>query len=66
MNEKTTFVNDLKCLRVELQRAREDGDRKETQLQALNAELEKFREYSGKSAAELDNLTMQSNALEVR
>ena len=66
MNEKTTFVNDLKCLRVEVQRAREDVDRKETQLQALNAELEKLREYSGKSAAELDNLTMQSNALEVR
>lgn len=44
---------------------REDRDRQITQVQALNAEILKYKEFTGKSCAELDSLTIKSNALEV-
>ncbi len=44
---------------------RDDRDRQVTQVQALTAEVLKFKEFTGKSCAELDNLTIKLNALEV-
>lgn len=58
-------MNELRCLRGELQQVREDRDRQIAQVQALAAEVEKYKEYTGKSCAELDTLTIKSNALEV-
>lgn len=65
IKQKELLVNELKCIRVELQQVREDRDRQVTQVQALTADVEKYKEFSGKSAAELDNLTLKTNALEV-
>lgn len=44
---------------------RDDRDRQVTQVQALTAEVVKYKDFTGKSCAELDNLTIKSNALEV-
>lgn len=58
-------MNELRCLRGELHQVREDRDRQITQVQALTAEVVKYKEFTGKSCAELDSLTVKSNALEV-
>lgn len=44
---------------------RDDRDRQVTQVQTLTAELVKYEECTGKTCAELDNLTIKLNALEV-
>ncbi|KAK6283651.1 hypothetical protein POUND7_002603 [Theobroma cacao] len=64
VNQKETLVNEVKCLRGELQQVRDDRDRQVSQVQALSAEIVKFKESTGKSFAELDNLTMKSKSLE--
>ncbi|XP_062087449.1 kinesin-like protein KIN-14C [Humulus lupulus] len=64
IKQKELLVNELKCIRVELQQVRDDRDRQVKQVQALIAEAEKYKEFSGKSVAELDNLTFRTNALE--
>jgi len=65
IKQKESLSNELRCLRVELQQVRDDRDRQVTQMQALSAEIVKYKEFTGKSCAELDNLTIKSNALEV-
>lgn len=55
----------MQCLRDELQKARDDRDRQHLQVQNLTAEVVKYQECTGKSSAQLDNLTIKSNALEV-
>ena len=65
VKQKETLVNELKCLRGELQQVREDRDRQVAQVQALTADLEKHKEFSVKSYAELDVLMMKSDTLEV-
>lgn len=65
IKQKESLSNELRCLRVELQQVRDDRDRQVTQMQALTAEIVKYKEFTGKSCAELDNLTIKSNALEV-
>ncbi|KAF3450468.1 hypothetical protein FNV43_RR06551 [Rhamnella rubrinervis] len=53
IKQKESLVNELRCLRGELH-----------QVQALTAEVVKYKEFTGKSCAELDSLTAKSNALE--
>lgn len=65
IKQKESLSNELRCLRVELQQVRDERDRQVTQMQALTAEIVKYKEFTGKSCAELDNLTIKSNALEV-
>ena len=65
VNQKETLVNEVKCLRGELQQVRDDRDHQVSQVQALSAEMVKYKETTGKSFAELDNLTMKSKSLEV-
>lgn len=65
VNQKETLANEVKCLRGELQQVREDRDRQVSQVQALSAEVTKYKERTGKSLAELDNLTTKSKSLEV-
>lgn len=62
---KESLVNEVKCLREELHRVREDRDRQVSEVQALTTDLLKFKEKTGKSFMELDNLTIKSNALQV-
>ncbi|KAE8723061.1 Kinesin-1 [Hibiscus syriacus] len=64
VKQKETLVNEVKCLRGELQQVRDDRDRQMSQVQALSAEIEKHKESTGNSLAELDNLTTKSKSLE--
>lgn len=62
---KESLVDEVKCLREELHRVREDRDRQVLEVQALTTDLLKFKEKTGQSFMELDNLTIKSNALQV-
>ncbi|KAH7514902.1 hypothetical protein FEM48_Zijuj11G0139500 [Ziziphus jujuba var. spinosa] len=64
IKQKESLMNELRCLQGELQQVREDHDRQIAKVQALVAEVEKYKEYTGKSCAKLDTLTIKSNALE--
>lgn len=48
-----------------MQQVRDDRDRQTAHTQALNAEIEKYREVTGKSSAEMDSLTTKVIAMEV-
>ncbi|GAV71260.1 Kinesin domain-containing protein [Cephalotus follicularis] len=64
VNQKESLVNEVKCLRGELQQVRDDRDRQVAQVQASATEIMMYKESTGKSFAELDNLTARSKALE--
>ncbi|KAE8728554.1 Kinesin-1 [Hibiscus syriacus] len=64
VNQKETLVNEVKCLRGELQQVRDDRECQVSKVQALSAEIEKFKESAGKSFEVLDDLTMKSKYLE--
>ncbi|KAK8501903.1 hypothetical protein V6N13_023316 [Hibiscus sabdariffa] len=64
VKQKEALANEVKCLRGELQLVRDDRERQMSQMQALSAEIAKFKESSGKSLAELDSLAMKSESLE--
>ncbi|GAB4831023.1 Kinesin-like protein KIN-14C [Ancistrocladus abbreviatus] len=64
MKQKEALENDVKCLRAEMQQVRDDRDRHFSQVQALAAEIEKYKESTGKSVAELDRMMIKSSALE--
>ncbi|XP_057433023.1 kinesin-like protein KIN-14C [Lotus japonicus] len=62
--QKDILANELKCLREELKQIRDDRDRQKGQVHSLTGELAKYKEYTGKSCAQLDTLTSKTNALE--
>ncbi|XP_021726252.1 kinesin-like protein KIN-14C [Chenopodium quinoa] len=64
VKQKETFMNEANRLRGELQQVREDRDRLHSQMKLLTADIEKHKESTGKSVAELDNMMIKSNALE--
>ncbi|XAR53732.1 Minus-end-directed kinesin ATPase [Bertholletia excelsa] len=64
VQQKETLLKEIGCLRGELQQVREDRDRQLSQVQNLTAEIVKYKESTGKSVVELDNLTIKSNVLE--
>lgn len=64
VQQKEALLKEVGCLRGELQQVREDRDRQLTQVQTFTAELERSRESTGKSVAELNNMTIKFNALE--
>ncbi|KAL2476219.1 Kinesin-1 [Abeliophyllum distichum] len=64
IKQKETLGNEVVCLRGDLQQVRDDRDRQLSQVQSLSAEVERYKECTGKSFAELDNLTVKSNELE--
>ncbi|CAA3008959.1 kinesin KIN-14N [Olea europaea subsp. europaea] len=57
IKQKEALGNEVVFLRGDLQQARDD-------LQTLSAEVERYKECTGKSFAELDKLTVKSNELE--
>lgn len=65
IKQKESLVNEVRCLRGELQQVRDDRDRQVVQVQALTAEIVKYQESTGKSLTELDCLTTKSKSLEV-
>ncbi|XP_042482259.1 kinesin-like protein KIN-14C isoform X2 [Macadamia integrifolia] len=64
IKQKEALMNEVGCLRGELQQVRDDRDRQLLQVQTLSAEVVKYQEITGKSTAELDNMTIKSSALE--
>ncbi|KAM7498813.1 hypothetical protein LguiA_023227 [Lonicera macranthoides] len=66
MRQKEALDNEARSLRGDLQRVRDDRDRQYLQVQCLTSEVEKYKECTGKSYAELDYLTKKSTELEVR
>ncbi|GAB2233132.1 hypothetical protein Droror1_Dr00002349 [Drosera rotundifolia] len=62
--QKEALETDVKSLRGELQQVRGERDLRSSEVQALRAEIFKYEESTGESAAELDNLMLKSNALE--
>lgn len=63
--QKEMVINELNCLREDLKRIRDDRDCQLGQVQALTGEVAKYKEYTGKSCAQLDTLTIKTSALEV-
>ncbi|KAK4786957.1 hypothetical protein SAY86_010790 [Trapa natans] len=64
--QKELLANEVQCLRGDLQQVREERDKNREQVEALTTEVAKFKEYTGRSIAELDNLTLKSKDLEAR
>ncbi|KAL0293551.1 UNVERIFIED_CONTAM: Kinesin-like protein KIN-14C [Sesamum calycinum] len=64
IKQKEALGSEVACLRGDLQKVREDRDCQLLQVQALSAELVKYKECTGKSIAELDSLTTKTNELE--
>lgn len=66
VKQKEVLASEIGCLRGDLQQVREDRDRQLAQVQTLTAEVEKYKESTGKSLAELECLASKSNELEGR
>ncbi|KAA8526931.1 hypothetical protein F0562_008840 [Nyssa sinensis] len=66
MKQKEALVNEVGCLRGDLQQVRDDRDHQLLQVEALTAEVVKYKECTGKSFAELGSLTIKANELEAR
>lgn len=59
------MVNEVTCLRREIQQVRDDRDRQLSLVQTLSDEVEKCRESAGKYCEELDEMKAKANELEV-
>lgn len=66
LKQREALINDVVCLRGELQQTRDDRDHLSSQVEVLTTEVVKYKECTGKSFAELENLSVKSNELEVR
>ncbi|KAL6570718.1 hypothetical protein OROGR_000268 [Orobanche gracilis] len=64
MKQKEALGSEVTSLRGDLQQVRDDRDRQLLQVQALMAEVVEYKEYTGKSIAELDSLATKTNKLE--
>ncbi|KAK1430960.1 hypothetical protein QVD17_14111 [Tagetes erecta] len=64
MKLKEALASEVKCLRLDLQQVRDDRDHQVSQVQELSAEVLKYKEWTGKSAAELESITRKSNEFE--
>lgn len=65
MKLKEALASEVGSLRGDLQQVREDRDRQLALVQDLTAEVEQYKECTGKSAVELGTLTSRSIELEV-
>ncbi|KAL2523662.1 Kinesin-3 [Abeliophyllum distichum] len=64
IKQKEGLVNEVGCLRADMQQVRDDRDRQLLQVRTLSAEVEQYKECTGKFVAELDCLTVKTNELE--
>ncbi|PIA50810.1 hypothetical protein AQUCO_01200221v1 [Aquilegia coerulea] len=64
LKQRDALHTELSCTKSELQQIKDDRDCQLLQVQNLTAELVKYKEFTGKSSVELDNLTIKSKALE--
>ncbi|KAK4754408.1 hypothetical protein SAY87_002512 [Trapa incisa] len=66
VNQKKSLEDEVKCLREELQKVREDRDRQIVQVQGLTADILRRKEVTEKSIIDLENLAAKSQALQER
>ncbi|VFQ58622.1 unnamed protein product [Cuscuta campestris] len=64
--QKEALASEVGCLRKDLQNVTVDRDNQLSIVKSLKDEVAKYKECTGKSVAELGNLTMKSDALEAR
>ncbi|KAG8081193.1 hypothetical protein GUJ93_ZPchr0007g4986 [Zizania palustris] len=64
LKQKNELLKEVDNLRSELQQVREDRDHKLVEVHSLLAEIGTYKEMTGKSAVELDNVMTRSTALE--
>ncbi|CAK9317669.1 unnamed protein product [Citrullus colocynthis] len=64
VKQKDAMVNEVMCLRREIQQVRDDRDRQLSLVQTLSDEVEKCRETAGKYCEELDEMKAKANELE--
>ncbi|KAL2341999.1 hypothetical protein Fmac_009939 [Flemingia macrophylla] len=64
VKQKELLANENRCLREELKQIKDDRDRQQVRVLALTGEVEKYKENTGKSCAQLDTLKLRTNALE--
>lgn len=64
LKQKKAFMEEIDRLRADLQRATDDRDQQTAQVQNLTSEVARYRECTGKSAAELEQLATKTTALE--
>ena len=62
---KKAFMEEIDRLHVDLQWATDDRDQQAAQVQTLTFEVVKYKECTGKSVAELEQLATKTTALEV-
>lgn len=66
MKQNEALINEVGCLRGDLQETRNDCDQQQSLLEAIKIEHVKYEEYARNSFAELESLTLKSNELEAR
>ncbi|KAI4366128.1 hypothetical protein MLD38_022046 [Melastoma candidum] len=66
LKQKEALASEAACLRGDLHQVRDERDRHRGQAEVLTEEVTKYKEYTGRSAAELGTLTIKSNELEAK
>ncbi|KAL5972829.1 hypothetical protein ACLOJK_039635 [Asimina triloba] len=64
IRQKEMLMNEVGCLRGELQQVRDDRDLQAMQVQSLKAEIDRYNEITGKSSLQLEKLTTKTSVLE--
>ncbi|CAL9197255.1 unnamed protein product [Musa hybrid cultivar] len=64
MKQKEELKKEVSCLRTELQQVRDDRDHLLERVQSLTVDVVNYREISGKSSKDLDEMTTKNVALE--
>lgn len=65
MKQNEALINEIECLRGDLQKTRNDRDQQQSQLEAVKIEHVRYKECAEKSFTELEKSTLKSNELEV-
>lgn len=65
VKQKEDATNEVKVLRSELQKLREDRESQLSEIQDLKSEILRYKDNTGRTAAEVHNLSLKSTALEV-
>ncbi|XP_031270349.1 kinesin-like protein KIN-14N [Pistacia vera] len=65
MKQKDALVHEVACLKVELQQVRDDRDRQLSQVQALTAEVDRYKELATNSSELETRCLSQSNQIRI-
>nr|BAJ90626.1 predicted protein [Hordeum vulgare subsp. vulgare] len=64
LKQKNNLLNEVEALRGELQQVRDDRDHKSAEINSLLSDLGAFKELTGKSSTELENVMIRCDLLE--